>query len=65
LRFNGVQQRKEEGELEEDEREAEMEREKVVDSEMKIPRSEAGTQEKATPGMVVVVEREKKGKKKK
>lgn len=35
----------------------------VVESEMAIPRSEAGTQEKATPGMVVV-EREKQERRK-
>lgn len=63
LRFNGVQQRKEEweGELED---EAEMEREKVVGSDKNIPRSEAGTEEKATPGMVVVWGREKKERRK-
>lgn len=55
-----MQQRKEEGEGElEDETDAEMEREK------KIPRSEAGTEEKATPGMVVVVVVVERGRKNK
>lgn len=49
--FNGMQQRRvEEG----DESEAEIRREQAVKSEeeKKIPRSEEGTDEKATPGIV-------------
>lgn len=60
-----MQQRKEEeeGGLEDD-TEAEIQRGRAVDSEKKIRRSEAGTEEKATPGMVVVVVEREKGKKK-